>query len=102
MLGMGGTARRGTRTTLPILLKSAILSIWPDVRRIAAGPRMDTYAHQNLDWYRDTLSGLFDLELQGDLDPRLARNVPLSNATNAHRMLEEGRMAGKFFLTIGI
>lgn len=98
MLGMAGTKTHGTRIILPSLLVTAILAIWPDGRRIASGAGMENYPQAHLDWYRDTLAGLFDLVAQGQFDPHVAARIPLGEASRAHRMLENGQVAGKLVL----
>lgn len=98
MLGMAGTKRYGTRIILPSLLTTAILAIWPDGRRIASGPGMETYPKAHPDWYRETLAGLFDATANGVFDPHVAALVPLREASRAHRMLEQGQVSGKLVL----
>ena len=102
MLGMAGTDRFGTGIILPSLLLTAILPIWPDGRRIAMGPGMETYPRENPDWYRKTLRRFFELANDGHLTPRIADRVPLVEAARAHAILEHGRISGKLTLVTDV
>lgn len=99
MLGMAGSSRFGTGIILPSLVVLGGLAIWPDGRRIASGPGMENYPRAHPDWYRATLAEFFRLALEGRLQPHLAERIQLSRASEAHRLLESGRAAGKVILT---
>lgn len=101
MLGMAGTLRSGTWIVLPSLLLLGLFSVWPRGRRIAKGPGMETYPRAHPDWYQATLSGFFDMTLEGRLAPRVAHKLPLRDAAKAHAMLEAGDMCGKIVLMTG-
>ncbi len=101
MLGMAGTASHGVGIILPSLLMTALLALWPDRRRIATGPGMESYPQQHLAWYRGTLKEIFDLAVRDELDPHIAARIPLRDAARAHRMLKAGQAAGKVVLVAG-
>ena len=98
MLGMVGTLRSGTWLIVPSLLLLGLFAVWPGPRRMAKGPGMEDYPRANPDWYRDTLSGLFEKALGGQLTPRIAHKLPLRDAAKAHAMLERGNVSGKIVL----
>ncbi len=76
MLGMAGTLESGTWIILPSLMLLGIFSVWPGGRRIAKGPGMEDYPRANPDWYRNTLSGFFDMAIAGRLTPHTRISCP--------------------------
>lgn len=98
MLGMAGTLQSGTGIILPSLVLLGVLSLLPGKRSVVTGPGMESYPRAHPQWYRDTLVELFRLALQGQLQPRIARRLPLSDAATAHSLLETGQIAGKLVL----
>ncbi|MCK8462420.1 zinc-binding dehydrogenase [Aliiroseovarius sp. S1339] len=101
MLGMVGTLRSGSWIVLPSLIMLGLFAVWPRGRRIAKGPGMDDYPRANPDWYRDSLSGFFEMALTGRLKPQIAQKLPLQDAAEAHAMLEAGDICGKIVLVSG-
>ena len=68
-----------------------------------AGKRMVFYSitdmrEQHPDWFREDLTALFDLVRRGQLAPSIWRTLPLSEAAQAHRMIESGEVRGKIVL----
>ena len=57
-----------------------------------------TMKKQHPDWFREDLSGLFDLLARKQLAPLVAERLPLAEAARAHRLLERGETAGKLVL----
>lgn len=51
------------------------------------------------DWFREDLASLFQLLAEGRISPRVWKVLPLSEAAQAHRMIEEGEVEGKIVLT---
>ena len=98
MLGMAGALKSGTWIILPSLMLMGVFAIWPGGRRIARGPGMDTYPRAHPDWYQATLSGFFDMALDGRLAPHIGKKLPLQDAAKAHAMLECGDVSGKIVL----
>lgn len=98
MLGMAGTLQSGSKIILPSLMLFGLLKIWPDGRRVATGPGMETYPRSHPDWYRKTLAGLFEMALKQCLQPRVVAKLHLNEAAEAHAMLERGDLAGKIVL----
>lgn len=101
LLGMAGTLRSGSWIILPSLLLLGLFAVWPDGRRIAKGPGMESYPRAHPDWYQAALAGFFDMALKGQLAPRVAHKLPLRDAAKAHAMLEAGEVSGKIVLIAG-
>ncbi len=52
------------------------------------------------DWFRDDLAALFELALEGNLDPQIWKRLPLRDAAEAHRLIESGAVRGKIVLEV--
>ena len=50
------------------------------------------------EWFRQDLSTLFDLLVQGKIKPVIARRFPLTEVVAAHKLLEDGDVEGKLVL----
>ena len=50
------------------------------------------------EWFRQDLSTLFDLLVQGKIKPVIARRFPLAEVVSAHKLLEDGGVEGKLVL----
>lgn len=98
MLGMASVARSGVGMIPLSLIVTGAVSIWPNGRSTPMSPSMLSYPSRHLDWYRDTLSGLFDMAADGRLAPAVAAKVPLRKAALAHALLERGGQTGKIVL----
>lgn len=55
---------------------------------------------QHPDWFRDDLSALFQLALEGNVAPQIWRHMPLREAAEAHRLIESGQVRGKIVLDV--
>jgi NADPH:quinone reductase-like Zn-dependent oxidoreductase len=51
-------------------------------------------------WFKDDLTALFELALEGNLDPQIWRRLPLRDAAEAHRLIESGKVRGKIVLQV--
>ena len=51
-------------------------------------------------WFRDDLASLFQLALEGTVQPRIWKHLPLAEAARAHRHIEAGDVEGKIVLTV--
>jgi len=98
MLGMAGSASKGTKIIIPSLALIAALSVLPSKRRIVYGPGLDNYPPEHPEWYGETLSELFDHVINGRLSPRIASTVPFVDVASAHTALESGEVSGKIVL----
>ena len=52
------------------------------------------------DWYRATLSLLFDLVTEKKLKVIIGKRLPLTEAAQGHSLLESGTVSGKIVLKI--
>jgi NADPH:quinone reductase-like Zn-dependent oxidoreductase len=50
------------------------------------------------EWFRQDLSLLLDLLMQGKIKPVIARRLPLAEVVSAHKLLEDGGVEGKLVL----
>ena len=69
------------------------------------GRRATFYSIQALreehpEWFREDLSALFDLALEGNVDSEVWRRMPLQEAAEAHRLIEAGEVRGKIVLDV--
>ena len=51
-------------------------------------------------WFKDDLAALFNLALEGNLDPQIWKRMPLHEAAEAHRLIESGEVRGKIVLEV--
>lgn len=58
-----------------------------------------TVVTKETDWYRERLAHLFDLLGNGRIQPVIGATFPLSEASKAHTLLENGQVRGKIVLT---
>jgi NADPH:quinone reductase-like Zn-dependent oxidoreductase len=52
------------------------------------------------DWFREDLGRLFNMLAEGSIDPQVWQVMPLEQATEAHRLIEEGEVRGKIVLKV--
>jgi NADPH:quinone reductase-like Zn-dependent oxidoreductase len=52
-------------------------------------------------WFSEDLTLLFELLSRGEIRPAIWRRLPLSEARQAHRLIEEGKPKGKIILEVG-
>ena len=73
------------------------------LKLLPGGRRAYWYNVKNLrdkhpDWFREDLSKLFDLLAQRQIEPVIAARLPLREAAEANRLLEQARVSGKIVL----
>jgi NADPH:quinone reductase-like Zn-dependent oxidoreductase len=95
--GVAAVSRRGMKVIPGSLVTRALLSLLPDGKRAPLSG--DILKDRPL--YHKTLAGLLDLLAQEKIRPIVQARVPLEDAVQAHRLLEEGRYAGKVVLVTG-
>ncbi len=61
-------------------------------------PDVGRFSSTHHDWYRATLTRLFDLLAQGTIKPVVAERLPLAEARRAHELLEAGGIGGEIVL----
>jgi NADPH:quinone reductase-like Zn-dependent oxidoreductase len=55
-------------------------------------------AKKDVDWYRESLTTLFDMLAAGQIEPVIGARLPLTEIAQAHQMLESGDVQGKIVL----
>jgi len=99
MLGMASIYKSGAAIIPLSLLAAGAVALWPNGISVPMSPSMLSYPAKNLDWYRDKLTDLLEKAAAGRLCPAIAAEVPMSEASRAHAMLEAGSLVGKVVLT---
>ncbi|MCP5096586.1 MAG: zinc-binding dehydrogenase [Chloroflexi bacterium] len=70
----------------------------PDGKRTSFFGSTPNVVNKELDWYRERLMHLFDLLANGRIQPVIGATLPLSDASKAQAMLENGQVRGKIVL----
>jgi len=99
--GMAAVKDKGLLTIPFTLLMRGLLALIPDGKSAPLMPALGTSTEADLDWYRETLTELFDLAAAGKLKPVVAERIPLVEAVRAHESLGRGGYAGKMVLVTG-
>lgn len=97
-LGSAATRDKGLGVGLTSLVIASVLRHLPGGRSVPVTPEIGTHALANPDWYRSTLTELFDLTASGSIQPLVSARFPLADAPRAHERLETGGHAGKVVL----
>jgi NADPH2:quinone reductase len=92
--GVAATSKSGLRVIPASLVTRFLLAIIPDGRKAPMTPDVS----KPNDWYRETLTTLFDYLATGKIKPVVAARIPLAEAARAHDLLERGGHAGKVVL----
>ncbi len=95
--GVAATARRGLKVIPLSMLTQISLSLIPDGRRAPLPPD----SNKPNEWYRETLTTLFDYLQAGKIRPVIAARIPLLEAARAHELMERGGHRGKVVLIAG-
>jgi len=95
--GFAGDSFGGLGTMVTGVAQMAALKLWPDGRRVrlCACPGE---VKKDPAWYRATLGELLALHAAGAIRPVIGAQLPLAEAAQAHRLLEQGRVSGKIVL----
>ncbi|MDX8354720.1 zinc-binding dehydrogenase [Cognatiyoonia sp. IB215182] len=99
MLGMASIYKAGAAIIPLSLLTAGAVALWPNGVSVPMSPSMLSYPAKNLGWYRDTLTDLLENAAEGHLRPAIAAEIPMSEASRGHAMLEAGGLVGKVVLT---
>jgi NADPH:quinone reductase-like Zn-dependent oxidoreductase len=92
--GIAASKRDGFKVIPLTLLTLALLKVVPNGKKALTTPDLSKESA----WYRETLAQLLDLLAQGELSPVVSARVPLSDAAQAHQLLESGNYRGKIVL----
>lgn len=85
---------RGLGLPAAYIVGSALL---PDRRRVKLYS-VHTLKRRKPDWFREDLTKLFKLQLEGKIDPLISEVIPLQDVQYAHQLLGEGSVQGKIIL----
>ena len=96
--GMAAAKEKGLRIIPLTLLTQVFLALIPDGKQAPLMPDLGTFTLGHMDWYRNTLTELFDLAAAGRIKPVVAERIPLLEAARSHERLERGGYAGKVVL----
>ncbi|MFQ6550287.1 zinc-binding dehydrogenase [Aestuariibius sp. 2305UL40-4] len=99
MLGMASIYQSGAAIIPLSLLTAGTVALLPNGVSVPMSPSMLSYPAKNLDWYTDTLTDLLEKAATGQLRPAITAEVPMSEASRAHAMLEAGGLVSKVVLT---
>lgn len=99
MLGMASIYKSGFAIIPLSLLTAGTVALWPNGVGVPMSPSMLSFPAKNLDWYRETLTDMLEKAAAGHVRPAIAAEVPMSEASRAHAMLEAGGLVGKVVLT---
>ena len=72
MLGMASAVKGGFRKVPGSMLAVALVNMLPNGKSTPMGPGMDKFPAENMDWYRESLAGFFDLAVSGRMTPVIA------------------------------
>lgn len=91
----GRTLKVGSSMALLTLLK-----FWPDGRR-AVFYSITDLKKRRPDWFREDLTTLLDLLVNGSIQPVIADRLPLADAAVAHKLLDQAEVRGQLVLLCG-
>jgi NADPH:quinone reductase-like Zn-dependent oxidoreductase len=80
-----------------MLLK--LLDLLPNKKR-AVFYNISSLRKKNPAWFTDDLTELFELLRQKKIKPVISRRMPLAQAAEAHRLLDQSKVEGKIILTV--
>jgi len=83
--------------TVSAYLWRSLLALLPGGKRIRAYS-INLMRARHPEWFKEDLGRLFSLLEGGTIRPRIAKRIAFEEVAEAHRRLEEGRLAGKLVL----
>jgi len=97
-LGSAATNKQGLRVGPLSMLMVFLLKLIPDGKQVPPCPTLGKFAKAHNDWYRETLTELFDSLAAGRIKPVVAERIPLAEAARTHELLERSGHTGKVVL----
>ncbi len=85
------------RQTIGVYLWRSLLALLPGGKRVRAYS-INLMRARHPEWFKEDLGRLFALLESGAIRPRIAERISFDEVADAHRRLEEGRLAGKLVL----
>jgi NADPH:quinone reductase-like Zn-dependent oxidoreductase len=80
-------------------MRLKLWNIWPN-RRSTAFYSIGALRKSNPDWFSEDLQTLFDLLEEKRIEPVISKRMPLSEAIQAHEILETAGVQGKIVLNV--
>jgi NADPH:quinone reductase-like Zn-dependent oxidoreductase len=74
---------------------------FPDDEKTALFYSITDMRKQHPEWFREDLAALFDLANSGKITPMIWKTLPLSEAAQAHQLIEARAVKGKIVLRVG-
>ena len=75
-------------------------SWFPDQERRVGFYSIADLRQQQPDWFRQDLASLFELLAEQNIQPQIWKILPLTEAAQAHRAIENGEVRGKIVLRV--
>ncbi|MGB3635447.1 MAG: medium chain dehydrogenase/reductase family protein [Rubrobacteraceae bacterium] len=81
------------------LLRLKLWNLLPN-RRSTAFYAIAALRRKHPDWFVQDLEALFDLRVRGEIKPVIAKRMPLTEARQAHELIEHAQVEGKIVLSV--
>ena len=95
------SAVMGRGGVVPLDLLWLRLWDWSPNKRSASFYSIVPTRKRHPQWFRDDLSALYDLLARGRIKPVIGKYLPLAQAAQAHRLVEDAAVPGKIVLIVG-
>ena len=79
------------------------LLLWdwfPDDKKTVSFYSITDMRNEHPQWFREDLSSLFTMAVNGEISPNIWKIMPLSEAAAAHRFIEDRAVEGKIVLRV--
>ena len=80
-------------------LRLQFWKIWPN-KRSTKFYSIGSWRKKHADWFEEDLTELFNLLAQGKIKPAIWKRMPLSEAKQAHELVEKAAVPGKIVLIV--
>lgn len=81
-------------------LRMLLWNIMPN-RQSTAFYSIGSWRKKHPDWFAEDLTTLFKLLVQSNIQPIIARRMPLQEAGHTHKLIEQAAVNGKIVLMVG-
>ncbi len=89
---------KGVTAVAASIARVFLTKLRPDGKQIGLFGSLPTIAAKDNSWYRETLAELLNMLKNGQIDPVIGKTMPLSEASQALDLLENGQVQGKIVL----
>ncbi|NOY55553.1 MAG: zinc-binding dehydrogenase [Actinobacteria bacterium] len=90
----------GRGGSVPLEFMRVVLWNFLPNRRSTAFYQIGALRKKHPDWFREDLTALFDLLVQGKIRPVIAKRMELEEAAQAHRLVEQAAVQGRIVLVV--